>query len=432
MPEDLRTLTGEQLEELAERISDTHVNEVLHALDNEKEKGIPSGKDWYGKNYQKFKQELSSALSDPALGDPKSAEYGMFDLMMAATSNGQKVELNLKLAAHTYQKWKAGGMESLSGMDIGAGREGDAIAADLTLIQSTADRLGGYQNMLAMCKTSPKLGELRQALGYTPAELSGNAIDTVPGSYVLGPKIGRFYANLSGNATELTVDRWHNRNMRQSMGTVAAVAESKVSGQAKKLVKFFESGKFEGERPVDQMMLDKAVWSKTDKKKQEKEYKSFPRTQEPDLHGFDASELVASAKRVEKQGHADWDEPVVQWAKRSSLEYARLDYGSIGTGLKKLKTKKRQLAHALYKNYSGVNDVPNPNQRRLAETAVKKALAKLQDMGHKDLNISSVQAILWIQTKRLYQQAGVGVKDSPTYSGALAKLIKENRLMVTQ
>lgn len=440
VPDDLRKISPEQLEELTQRVSDVQELEVESALELEKTKGVNSGKYWYTKDYQKFKGELASALNDPTLADPKSTNAGIFDLMMATTSSGQSVQENLKIAATTYQLWRrAGTLKNLGG--IGAGKESKSIQKTLNRIQVAADSVGGYDNLIELAKKDVSVKFLREKFNL---KLKGKADATVPGSYILGPKLGRFYANIAGNATELVIDRHQSRNIRQSMGSVAATPspeayreqvsrlEAVINGtdfipastKTKKNPKgkVTKNGPLEKSKPVT--LSAKATF------KDEKERLAFPKETEDGLHGFSKPELLASATRVKKQGYGDWEEPIVQWARKSSLEYARLDFGTPTRGLGEFKTEKRQATHTFFKGYNGANDTVGETIRAMAEEATRRTVDRLRAKGHKDINISTIQAITWTNFKRVMAEAGVVGEENSTYSEALATLVAEGKLLL--
>jgi len=78
-----------------------------------------------------------------------------------------------------------------------------------------------------------ELREMRRANGYkTDSGVTGKAADMQLGSYIFGPKVGAFIANLNGFDLDTTVDLWLTRSYNRHIGRLRDMPTSGDTGQS--------------------------------------------------------------------------------------------------------------------------------------------------------------------------------------------------------
>jgi len=420
VPDDIQGMPEEDFEALAGRISDTHMHELITTYVQERDGEIESsGREWYGKGYTDFLGDLSEHLGDPNLASLDTVEGGMFTMILAATSNGQTVQSNLNHAIEWYQSWEESGRTSIMNGKkfLTGGKSHVNINQDLEMVDTIAQRLGGPEELLKLANRMTTIKELREHGIDEIGDVAGDMNMEVPGSYVLGPKLGRFYANLTGNEKELTIDMWHGRLLRQSLGTVAYKGD-KVIKQTERILSVMDSNPelfHEEPKPID---LEGVKFSRNEEK-HAKEMAAFPKESDSQLHGFTMDELRQSADEIKQRGEPRIDDTLVEWARRSSREYANLDFGSHGKGLSHIKNEKRLAAKTFSDSMTATNDTVNVGLRSLATRAAEKTVEKLHSIGYTGETIASAQAALWTNIKKQWRDMGARNADKATYQASL-------------
>lgn len=196
----------------ADVLLNTVVNDALYAA-----KENPSSIGWYDKRVRLCLAYAGTIWPElnPLNGDVFDAnEQFRFIYVLATTSNGLKVSVNLPLAVKIYEEYKKTGVMPAEG----AGTAAKAIEETIEAFKDRAAEFSDIDQMRLFYMTVWSVKELTQ-MGY---EASGeNAEEDVMGAAIMGPKIGNgFFANLNRNFDRLTMDRWFMRTWGRWTGSL--------------------------------------------------------------------------------------------------------------------------------------------------------------------------------------------------------------------
>lgn len=183
----------------------------------------PQAVDWYRKDYANAFKYLE--MLDPDLKKP--ANRFRMNLATAFSSNGNTGVSTFEIAWSAYQNWKQNGKYVPT-----VGSERRAQIEENFLL---ADALWGhFKSDIAMEKWLLKettVAELRKDIskkvgGVPSTWIPGESpTATVPRSVIFGPKLGAFFANLSGNFDPVTMDRWAMRTIGRLAGDLIKDAD---------------------------------------------------------------------------------------------------------------------------------------------------------------------------------------------------------------
>lgn len=188
-----------------QRYEDDLLDETMHALSLH-----PEAAGWY-KNNINLKDAIIQEM-DPDYANPRN-RFALKS-MLAVTSQENKVSPQFDQSMKIYDEWKRTGRFN---PEHASGKARSSIMKNIQKIQSLVDALGGEEQAGQWMMQRGTIKELREAamrdLGFTKEEAmklgSDFAVtDEVPFSAILGPKIGSFYANLNGDYSPITMDRW--------------------------------------------------------------------------------------------------------------------------------------------------------------------------------------------------------------------------------
>ena len=323
--------------EARRKISNWMVEEVKYFIG---EMGENSGKDWYGEKYQKALDAMSQIF--PEFSNDQNAR-DLFTMLVAITSDGQKVLTNFKLASMAYEHYKNNG--ELPAKLPGNRKFDKNLAAINQLLKDNDGDIAKIKEGLLNISSIKDINARRKSEGLELVKSSWPVEFNAPyAAAVFGPKLGMFYANLSGQENYPTLDRWWSRTFNRYRGNLL---QSVKRGFSSKGV------------PIG---LDRL-----------KEMLGDPNMSDDQVY-FEARNLRDS--------------------------YAEKGYKN-GTELEKA-------GNTVYKNvFENLNDSPfNKNDRQFMYDAVTSAVKKLNNSGY-DLTIADVQAILWYFEKNLYKKLGV-------------------------
>jgi hypothetical protein len=190
----------------------------------------PEAKGWYDENI-KLTMDVMRDL-DPDLAKPEN-DF-MFKVILAATSDGNKVGPQFQQTWKEYSNWKNTG--KISG-DFVSGDRIENIKGNLKMFNEMVNAIG-WEKTKDFFTRKGTVKEVRQALmdtfGWTKKEAQGIGSseltdEVVPFAVVLGPKLGSFFNNLYGDFSSVTMDRWFMRTIGRLTGTqVEPLAGSKV------------------------------------------------------------------------------------------------------------------------------------------------------------------------------------------------------------
>ena len=168
-----------------------------------------SGANWYSEDTKKADADMISAF--PELKDPRLMAFQK--AISAVMSNNSTPEQEAYQSARIYQQFRDTG--KLPPLQPN-GKEWPAQGASgqLSKIQSMVDQMGvpGFVDFISRPQS---VADIRQ---WRPGQ-EGKASDLVPGSLVLGPKVGRYWMDVMGQEHEgSAVDKWDTRAQYRRLG----------------------------------------------------------------------------------------------------------------------------------------------------------------------------------------------------------------------
>lgn len=304
--------------------------------------GENSGKGWYGEKFQKGLDAMAAVF--PEMKDDQNAR-DLFTMLVAITSDGTEVMQNFQQASLAYKNYKETGKMPTAAK----AQRAESYLVNFNNIQALLDKYDGdiqaIKKELLTIGSISELNKQRKTQGLEKLDTKWPASFKVPlASSIFGPKLGMFYANLSGMEQYPTLDRWWSRTFNRYRGTLIPQI---TKGYNKK-----------GEA----LGIDR--------------YREIAGLK-------DASEEEVLAKIV--QDHDTYEDK----------------------GYKK-GTPAEKAANTLYKKlYVELNDAPfGAKDRQFMYDAFIETQKKLKRSGI-NVTIADVQAILWYFEKNLYKKLGV-------------------------
>jgi hypothetical protein len=270
--EDAKTLTFKNQIEVSKYLGDLLKKEFPNGLDGRSSEDranladmfdrelslaltIPENADaigWYSREMQKVFEVLRSPELDYKLDDPTNR--GIFNAILAVTSNGQKVVPQFLKTAQLYEKWLKTG--KIPPVGKWGGERNSAIKGHLKFLnqlieavgpeqtvgfltseQSLGDHLTNLYGMVAEAQNLPAEASVADQKAAVKKYLkttmpSGELVDyNTVGAAVLGPKLGGgFFANLYGKFDRLTMDRWFMRTFHRLTGRLGLQRTDTIAG----------------------------------------------------------------------------------------------------------------------------------------------------------------------------------------------------------
>lgn len=366
-------------------VSDYATDEVIFAM---QKFGDKSGKGWYTQDFAAAVDKIAEIY--PAIKEKEDVRE-IATIIIAIASNSTDVSTNLMRVIYGLDAYqKTGKIPS----DIGTGKAMSAIATTinrynrlLTSFDNNPVRVKEFLQTIRPISESKKA--IVEHLGVSSfakvlsADYATNPdwddAETLPTSILIfGPKIGAFYSNLSGLGGTPTIDRWCIRTMFRYRGDMRA----KILNVD--LEKFIKANKLEGQSKGNILALA------------ESHAKEFDR-----------------------------------------LLGGRGVYASLTKEQRNAEMSKYRQGKTIYsKSADVVNDIKDgltddiKNKSKFAKdfrTFTKDTFQKVQDniletTGEK-LDISDIQAILWIYEKNLFGFLGVKQREDSTYSAAANRIV---------
>ena len=394
--EDAKTLTFKNQIEVSKYLGDLLKKEFPNGLDGRSPEDranladmfdrelslaltIPENADaigWYSREMQKVFEVLRSPELDFKLDD--STNRGIFNAILAVTSNGQKVVPQFLKTAQLYEKWlktgkippvgKWGGernkaikghLKFLNQLIEAVGPE--QTVGFLTSEQSLGDHLTNLYGMVAEAQNLPAEASVADQKAAVKKYLkttmpSGELVDyNTVGAAVLGPKLGGgFFANLYGKFDRLTMDRWFMRTFHRLTGRLGLQRTDAIEGVLKEA-----------------------------------------RSEAADVLPEDVS-----------------DEEILQEINTTGKQ-AFKNYKSIKNRLKEnpddTEALSQDLMRRLYNRYtkakSGLFDAPdNGGHRNFIRDVVNDVQKRRAERGEENIDTSDIQAILWYLEKDIWNQ----------------------------
>ena len=187
------------------------VEEILFELENPENSGVG----WYSEKFQAGLDAFSQVF--PELKDDKSAR-DTFTVLVALTSDGQKVQGNFAMAEDVYRNYRETGKFTTN---KGTQRQA-SVTGNLKVLQELFDELG-VEATHEYLMEEMKVGDLKKLAREAGKEFKSDyKVDVVMprAALILGPKLGAFHANLMGADGYLTMDRWWSRTFNRYRGTL--------------------------------------------------------------------------------------------------------------------------------------------------------------------------------------------------------------------
>lgn len=385
----------------------------------------------------------------------------LFTMLTAITSNGQDPNTNLVDADALYTMWKQSGtVVPAAGQSIGAAgeesEEDDApgvggardIRKSLVLLQSMIDSFGvertrrllsGYTTVERLNKTLQRMSErsgdpewLAQNGGepwmtdhYSDRTKSGepkastNLVkqgagktgsvefpdEVVPMAAIFGPKIGSFYANLSGRHDFLTMDRWLMRSVGRVTGELITRTTPKSAKEAaEKALTALEASR-------SRKLL-------------------FGLDRPP--HNLTKADIVRSLKIQKRTGVVEEHGAAYLWAARAAASYKKTPKpggGSFGKHPDPDIDAAHKAANPIFKSLVKEQQTPRGAQaRRNLRNVFREIVRRIEEEYPErkgQVDVDEVQAVLWQYEKNLWKHLGgfVKIDKNSLYSKAADKLL---------
>ena len=377
---DRKQLTDDDVVKIANAMAD----EVSYQLGTTAETGTGLG--WYSNNYPNAVKRLQSRF--PELADNKHAR-SVFSAIVAVTSNGEKVTKNIANAVELYSKLREGKTMVAMG-----NRRATALENNLRTIERLLeDHKTDFEKHLLQEITVKDMNARLREMGEK-SDGSYLADTVVPRAAIyFGPKLGAFYANLSGSEGYLTMDLWWTRSINRMRGLLIPKAtEASIE-------------KFRDMMDQPEADRDEVAAAAIPLRNKYKEY------------GFKTElEFLAGGK-----------EPSTKAAKPAWFKRAEEAAGE-AYEQRLFEHNLEKMANTIYKNeYEMLEEAPfTATDRAFMYKAARNAQETLRKNGI-DLTLADIQAALWYYEKRLYGKLS-GVKaDDIGYEEAIIAQAGEGR-----
>jgi hypothetical protein len=358
--------------------------EGIAALHRPAHQGL-SGNEWYRKNLKEA-VAIAKLMHPEIVGNPHLE--AAFLMSLAVTSNGLSVEDNTKFAEKVFNRFKKS-YDPKTGYGrfpvIGQGERATNMKDAFRELNGIINR-GGMDKALEFLHERATAGELRE-MGY---QITGDLGDEEPayGSAVVGPKIGNgFYSNLRGMYDMLTPDRWFRRTMGRYLGTMIDDRHGKVEGQMGRLRRALVG-------PNGRVLPEAKAHATINEL-----------LRDPAKFGYTLKDALADPAHMANLAHAIY------------RHFANTEYHERN----EINRAARQLHKSVAEPQDNPGDAPD---RRAYRLAMEQAARNVRAMGHPNVNVADLQALLWFPEKDLYRRLGY---DNPRmrpndYSQALQRL----------
>jgi hypothetical protein len=368
--------------EAARKIANWIVAEVEFELENPDDSGVG----WYSTKYQAALDTMGEIF--PELKSDPLARKTMTALI-AITSDGEKVMTNFRLARDIYTNYRETGKFETQ---KGSGRE-SSVAKNMRVLQRLYDKMG-VEATHEYLMQEMTVAEYNARARKEGLEESGDyqAHMKIPyAALAFGPKLGAFYANLSGAHGYLTMDRWWSRTFNRYRGTLLT-KPTKASMQAFR------------ELTGQPELSDDETIAATVEHAERLEARKF-KTQ--------LALLVGQSEPTAAKAKAAW---MKKAKKLAGDRFEDLLY----------EHRVERAANTIYKNaFTKMNDSPFRASDRTFMLEVTEMAQKSLKRKGEDLTIADIQAILWYYEKKLYGALGARDTASISYEEAASGVVAE-------
>jgi hypothetical protein len=377
-------------DDMVKRGSERMVDVIRHAIHE-----FPQWTTWY-------KTRLEMALNifadiDPEAATPESQFH--LKLLLALTSNGEKVDSNTVMTWDAYSTWLE---MKRQGLEPKLANRGVTGARDIKDSLGKADSMikeRGWEYVQQFLDQSGPRSELIKNLSiefpntfpatFTEAEGTYDAskaangelvTEVIPYASMFGPKLGSFYNNLNGKFDTTTMDRWFMRTFGRTMGN-----QLKDAGPASARSR--------------QRFLD--AWDKLNKQ-----------------------DVAAILAEVKMDGTESPEELASAISKRMGVNKTfRLGWSRKGSA----RDEFRKSSNAYAKVADGVDMLEAPENgphRRFIRNVMSAAVAEMKNKYGWESSPAEVQALLWYYEKELHNEWESGETENPDYATGANKVFR--------
>ena len=365
-------------------------------------------------------------LSDPGEAKrrgttPEDASF-VFTMITAITSNGTDPALNLESADRIYRLYREHGSVRTPD-EIMGGERAKEIKNALNRFQDMIDEFGesrvrsvlsGVTHASTVTRTMKKLSRKSQEFGGSWSDKGigdGELADeVVPVAAVFGPKIGSFFANLSGKHQFLTMDRWLMRSVGRVTGELITRstprAANKQANAALKAIRAKSRSRdilFGVDKPPLNLKRDDVIKS---------------------------LELQARTGIIEENGAA------YEWAKAAQRAFGKVprgkradgtSYGSYGVDEDPQIHAAHSAGNTMAKSLIHEQQDPrSPRARRVIREVFREVAKRISPEGK--VQVSEIQAVLWQYEQNLWKRLGAKTKiEGDSLYSAAAKALRQRR-----
>ena len=381
-----------------ERIADWMTTEVMHEVQSNS--AAAEGKSAVGWYTTKFQAAIdhAGAIYPELLTDPAARQ--MFTLLVAITSDGQRARKNFHHAMAAYGDYRDSG--SLGTFESG-GRGNIGIDTNFKIVQEIIDKFGieGAMEYLLQERTVSELNKIAKEDGISfSAKYPAKRVMPLA-ALVLGPKVGAFFANLTGATGYLTMDRWWSRTFNRYRGSLLTEHNQQGLQRFKQLL----TDDFHG----NQYASDESV-----------PYDKLPpnirvETVEGGSDPFEIFSNEGGVILVSDPPAEITDAEALEWTVFYAKMYAAKGYKN-GSAAEKA-------ANTIFKAaFVNMKDSPaRVADRGFMIDTVNRAQEKLSEKGV-DLTVADIQATLWYYEKRLYGELGARMTEDISYEEVAAEI----------
>jgi hypothetical protein len=369
--------------------------------------------------------------------DPNAAEYDpvkslVFDIVLGATSQGNNVFENAKMAVRIMLMYMNGSTlreatKKLSGSfgDKTVAIEDNINKAEFLLNSIGPEQLGKLFNEVKTISEWEDLlkNDLRLQWKGKPLEFAGLAKgQKATGFFVFGPKIGSFINNLHGNYDTLTADLWFSRTWNRLLGKSfkydPLLAERQFRVFSDTLEELWNSGQFTAAREQLKLDIQEAEKNLREAEESGSDKRALKKA---------ANQLSTLKARFEAmpslETQADYDALTSDLG--SMIAAAAKLFKNYKEGGFKVKSNLNYAAKNLSENLTTPIAAPISANQRIFQTEVVREAQRLLRKKGLDLTIADIQASLWFNEKELYAIYGAargGAKQADYSHGATGAL----------
>lgn len=369
---DQKTLGSADSDVLAKAMAD-EVGYQLRAMSK-----TGTGQGWYSNNYPNAVKRLAKRF--PELGNNKHAR-SVFSALVAITSNGEDVSTNISNAIYYYSKLRMGKRLVALGS-----RRATALENNLQQLEDLLRTYGkDFEKILMEEITVKDMNAYLRSIGEKTSSDYLAATVIPKAAIYFGPKLGAFYANLSGSEGYLTMDLWWTRTMNRMRGLLLPEATKSSIDSFREMI---------GEPNASKEKIVELTIPLRNK------YEEFGWNTELE-HLVGAKEPSTNADKPKWNRRAE---------KLAGDAYEQLMFDH----------KLEKMANTIYKNeFETLEEAPfSPSDRKFMYDAARKTQSLLRKEGI-NLSLADIQAALWYYEKRLYAKLKGGKPDDIGYEEAI-------------